>query len=143
MEQVIAIAAASVCGANPYDISRFHSGIGSPRHIVVARKTHRFRQIDIPPDVGRTVARIGRAVLGQKIFVVGHIEMRGLSPLLQIAEAGDCLGLLLRFPQRRQQERRENRNDGDDDEQLNEREPAFSQIRIKQLRLNLQLHGGR
>ena len=46
----------------------------------------------------------------------------GQSQLLQIIHAGDALGLGLGFGERGQEQAGEDGNDGDDDEQLDERE---------------------
>ncbi len=46
--------------------------------------------------------------------------------LSHVVFAGDALGLLLRSRQGGQQHRRENRNDGDDDQKLDQRESTLA-----------------
>ena len=65
-----------------------------------------------------------RAIPGNGLVVVGGVNRVRGGQLLQIADAGDALGLELGRRQSRQQQRREYRDDGNDHQQLDESERA-------------------
>ena len=69
----------------------------------------------------RVVRRVGAKPLRHiHVIVVAAIKYVSDAYLLQIVETGNLAGLSFRFGQRGQQQRRKNRNDGDDDQQLDE-----------------------
>src|SRR5205823_2605605 len=59
---------------------------------------------------------------GQKVPVIIYVELNAQPHLPEIVDAGDLLGLRFGFCQRRQKHRRQDRDDGDDHEQLDKRE---------------------
>ena len=58
----------------------------------------------------------------QHIIVVAGINVQGDHHLAEIIEVGSFGGLIFCAPQHRQQQRRQNRDDGDDYEQFNQGE---------------------
>ena len=76
-----------------------------------------LRRVDFfPVDVARNHA---------VILIVHRVEPVGHAELLLVAEAACGLGPLPRLVQRRQQHRRENGDDGDNDQELNQCEVSF------------------
>ena len=72
-----------------------------------------------PVGIGEKHSRQARP--RQQIIVVVRIHRNGCAGLLEFAGAVDLLGFFLCARQRRQQHGRENRDDGDDHEQFNQR----------------------
>jgi hypothetical protein len=74
-----------------------------------------------PTRIDRTVA-----VGDEFVIVIMSVQHPADLKLLQIAEAHNALRFLFGLSQRRQQQRRQNGDDGNDHEQLDEREPAYA-----------------
>ena len=62
------------------------------------------------------------APVGETAAVVGEIHRAGQADLFQVGKADRLLAFLFGACQRRQQHRGENRDDGDDDQQFDQRE---------------------
>ncbi len=61
---------------------------------------------------------------GKHLVVIVHVHRVGESPLFQVVEAGDLLGLGFGLGQCGQQHRGQNGNDGNDHQQFNQCETA-------------------
>ena len=83
--------------------------------ITAGGETGQVRPVDIVLVVtaGSAGCAIGDAEIWKDLPVVIQIHIQRESPLPEIAEASDAVGLLLRLGQRRQKHRRENGDDGD------------------------------
>jgi hypothetical protein len=82
------------------------------------------RQLDVPAAIRRAFSGIGGALRGQMIIVIAGVELGGQSPLPEIIEANDGLGLRARSVQNRQQECREHGDNRNDDQQFNQRKAS-------------------
>lgn len=63
---------------------------------------------------------------GQGVAIVHRVEMQAETDLTQVIDAGCALRRCLGSRQSRKQQRCEDRDDGNDDQQLDQGEPRFS-----------------
>ncbi len=69
-------------------------------------------------------AQASRSITGHDVVVISHIKHHSQTQLFDIAQAFDPVGFGFRLAKRGQQHRRQDRDDGDDDQQLDQSEAA-------------------
>ena len=127
VEEVVAVAAAGIGGADPDRTAGIHVGIGAPGHLFVSAQPNDARQIIIPALVNSRAIRA--AVFGQEIVILGGEYLRGQPPLFEIVKAVSGVGLFPGAAQGGQEQRRQNGDQGDHDQQLDERESHDGPVR--------------
>ena len=106
----------AACAGSRVARPSLEGGIGCLHHdFVPERMLHRCA-------VGVFIAR-GAAVRGRQIaLVVARVHGHACAELLHVADAVDGIGLVARFREGGEEHGGENRDDGDDDQQLDQRE---------------------
>ena len=91
--------------------------VGAGRRRVVGTRAAGNGRVEAIRVVRRVEAKPLRHI---HVVVVAAIKVVSDADLLQVVETGNLAGLSFRFGQGGQEQRRKNRNDGDDDQQLDE-----------------------
>src|SRR5438128_11443705 len=118
MEEIIAVASAAIRRTDPNCVPDVSAGVCAPGLVVITREPELARELNVPTGIRMMVGRIGETFRWKEVVVCLGIKMDCERPLVEVADTVDSSRFIFGLRERRKQQSREDRVDGDHDHQL-------------------------